>query len=65
MWDERIEGMDCGEKAAEWFSKFLDIGGLRLLYSASDIERQDLTRTHKPSGNPSLPGDQVYKQIYT
>ncbi|KAL8561122.1 hypothetical protein ACOMHN_033705 [Nucella lapillus] len=59
VWEERFEGMDCGDDAAYWFSTFLKIQGVRLLFSARDIAHQHLTRTHKPWGNPSLPGDQA------
>lgn len=58
VWEERTEGLDCGDDAAFWFSTFLKIQGLRLLYSASDLQRQDVTNAKKPGGNPAFPGDQ-------
>ncbi|XP_076463489.1 mitochondrial amidoxime-reducing component 1-like [Babylonia areolata] len=59
VWSERFEGMDCGDDAAFWFSTYLKTQGLRMLFSAPSLARQDLTRTRKPAGNPSLPGDQA------
>mmetsp|Transcript_6131 Transcript_6131/g.10619 ORF Transcript_6131/g.10619 Transcript_6131/m.10619 type:complete len:332 (-) Transcript_6131:53-1048(-) len=31
IWGDQAEGLDCGDKAAEWFSKFLEKPGLRLI----------------------------------
>lgn len=59
MWEERLEGQDCGDDAAYWFSKFLGQENLRLLFSAPGLKRQDITNKKKPWGNPALPGDQV------
>ena len=59
VWKEQVEGLDCGDDGAHWFSNFLNIFGLRLVYSSIEIKKQDLTNAHKPSGDLSLPGDQV------
>nr|KAG5704222.1 hypothetical protein BaRGS_012510 [Batillaria attramentaria] len=59
IWGNRSEGLDCGDDAAYWFSTFLRIQGLRLLFSASDLAHQDVTNMPKPGGNPALPGDQA------
>jgi hypothetical protein len=59
VWNEHIQGLDCGDEAAHWFSTFLKLPGLRLLFSANSCERQDLTRAKKAWDVPSQPGDQV------
>lgn len=58
VWEDRLEGMDCGDDAAFWFSTFLQMPNLRLLFSAPGLQRRELTWTNKPWGNPALPGDQ-------
>ncbi|KAK7493409.1 hypothetical protein BaRGS_00015309 [Batillaria attramentaria] len=58
VWAEKIEGLDCGDEAANWFSTFLKVEGLRLLFSAADLPRQDVTRNKKPD-NPAKPGDET------
>lgn len=59
VWDLRTEGMDCGDDAAYWFSTFLKVEGVRMVYSAPDIDHRDLTKVPKPMGNFTVPGDQV------
>lgn len=58
VWSEKIEGLDCGDEAGDWLSTFLKVEGLRLLYSAPGLPRQDVTRNKKPV-NPSKPGDEA------
>ncbi|KAK7104454.1 hypothetical protein V1264_019171 [Littorina saxatilis] len=59
VWDLRTEGMDCGDDAAYWFSTFLKVEGVRMVYSAPDIDHRDLTKVPKPMGNFTVPGDQA------
>lgn len=58
VWAENMEGQDCGDEAARWFSDFLHVDGLRMLFSAPGLPRQDVTRNKKPD-NPARPGDQT------
>ncbi|XP_041353379.1 mitochondrial amidoxime reducing component 2-like [Gigantopelta aegis] len=58
VWAANLEGLDCGDEVAEWFSTFLNMSGLRLLYSAPGLTKKDMTEvTYKPWGNPSVTGD--------
>jgi len=42
VWDDSVEGLDCGDEAASWFSSFLDLS-CRLVYQG-DCERQADTK---------------------
>lgn len=59
VWQSRLAALDLGEQASKWLSTFLEEPGLRLLFSAPDLPRQDITQKQKPWGNPGLPGDQA------
>nr|KAG5704223.1 hypothetical protein BaRGS_012511 [Batillaria attramentaria] len=59
VWEQRLAGLDCGAEAANWLSKYLEEPGLRLLYSAPGLPRQDITQKKAPWGNPALYGDQA------
>ncbi len=31
VWNQAIEGVDCGQEASDWFSKYLNKPGVRLI----------------------------------
>ncbi|XP_066282451.1 mitochondrial amidoxime reducing component 2-like isoform X1 [Branchiostoma lanceolatum] len=43
VFDVAGEGVDCGDQAAEWFSSYLNKPGTRLLFSAANCKKRDLT----------------------
>jgi uncharacterized protein YcbX len=46
--NERIQGIDCGDEAASWFSRYIieRDTGLRLAYNDAN-QRRDITKTHQ------------------
>ncbi|XP_046551247.1 mitochondrial amidoxime-reducing component 1-like [Haliotis rubra] len=54
-----LEGLDCGDQAASWFSKYLAREGVRLLHSAPGLQKRDITQEKKPWGSPAIAGDQA------
>ena len=42
MWGEDIQGVDCGQTAADWLNKFLEQTKYRLIYCASGIRLRKL-----------------------
>ncbi|KAK6183641.1 hypothetical protein SNE40_011077 [Patella caerulea] len=59
VWGDKTVGVDCGQDAGTWLSKYLGIDGLRLVYSAPELEKRDASLVEKPWGKPALPGDQA------
>ncbi|XP_067680507.1 mitochondrial amidoxime-reducing component 1-like [Haliotis asinina] len=54
-----LEGLDCGDEAANWFSKYLARDGVRLLHSAPGLQKRDLTQEKKSWGSPAIAGDRA------
>lgn len=42
VWGEDIQGVDCGQTAADWLNKFLEQTKYRLIYCASGIRLRKL-----------------------
>ncbi|XP_050406158.1 mitochondrial amidoxime reducing component 2 isoform X2 [Patella vulgata] len=63
VWGDKTFGLDCGQEAGTWLSKFLGIDGLRLVFSAPELEKRDSSLVEKPWGKPALPGDQDNWQV--
>jgi len=42
VWGEAIQGVDCGQQAADWLNKFFSPSRLRLIYCASGIQLRSL-----------------------
>ncbi|XP_055357350.1 mitochondrial amidoxime-reducing component 1-like [Paramacrobiotus metropolitanus] len=42
VWSQEISGIDCGDEAGEWFSKFLEEPGLRLIYHPPEFAGRQL-----------------------
>ncbi|XP_046381838.1 mitochondrial amidoxime-reducing component 1-like isoform X1 [Haliotis rufescens] len=55
----QLEGLDCGEEPASWFSKYLGREGVRLLHSAPGLQKRDITQEKKAWGSPAIAGDQA------
>ena len=47
MWDGKVEGIDCGNTAADWINKFLGTEGARLMHYSADLAKRFYAREVK------------------
>jgi uncharacterized protein YcbX len=58
VWGQTICGWDCGEEAAEWFSRFLNEGQHRLLYNPG-VDLRAIERKPHLYVNTAKPNDKI------
>ncbi len=44
VWGDELEGLDCGQEAAEWFQKYLGVPEARLVYAAAALKKRELNK---------------------
>ena len=42
IYGEKTEGYDCGDEAADWFAEFLELPGVRLIYSGDGVQKREM-----------------------
>ena len=42
IYGDKTEGYDCGDEAADWFAEYLELSGVRLLYSGDGVKKREL-----------------------
>ena len=57
--DTEVEGVDCGEEAAEWISKFFGEDSYRIMQYTDDCAGRYFIDEPKPWKTTTLIGDQV------
>ncbi|XP_050406155.1 mitochondrial amidoxime reducing component 2 [Patella vulgata] len=58
VWNNHLEGQDCGQEASRWFSQYLMVDGIRLLVSTPELMKSQANSRKNAWGNIALPGDQ-------
>ena len=43
IWGEDAVGYDCGDEVSDWFSEYLNLKGVRLIYSSQDLSKRKRT----------------------
>ncbi|XP_005104806.1 mitochondrial amidoxime-reducing component 1 [Aplysia californica] len=56
---DTIRSVDMGDAVADWLCRYFDRTGLRLHYSAPNLEKRDASNAKKLWQNPAKPGDML------
>lgn len=48
VWGASLEGLDCGETASDWISKYLGVEGLRLMQYSTNLRKRNFSSEAKP-----------------
>lgn len=48
VWDCNTQGLDCGDAAGQWISKYLGKPGCRIVFCSPDLERRKFINETKP-----------------
>ncbi|ESP03079.1 hypothetical protein LOTGIDRAFT_110992 [Lottia gigantea] len=60
VWENQLQGQDCGDEVSQWFSEYLKTEGIRLLFSAPELMKVQTESKQHPWGNiVASPGDQA------
>ena len=59
----KFEGVDCGDIAGEWFSKYLNRPGVRLFYSLPKIKKKERWLKMTPEQKLARPVGKFYYLI--
>ncbi|ESO89237.1 hypothetical protein LOTGIDRAFT_106029 [Lottia gigantea] len=55
--DDIVEAVDCGLEASQWISDYLILPGTRIVFSAPDLPKRDITSIPRPWKNNAKKGD--------
>ncbi|ESP03078.1 hypothetical protein LOTGIDRAFT_95254, partial [Lottia gigantea] len=58
VWQNQLQGQDCGDEVSRWLSEYLKTEGIRLLFSAPDLIKSQANSRNNLWGNSADPGDQ-------
>jgi hypothetical protein len=59
VWDCSTQGLDCGDAAGQWISKYLGKPGCRIVFCSPDLERRKFINETKPWFTRTLETDYV------